>query len=70
MQEKAVWQKENTRAYQIRLTRSTGLIDAMERMAETSGIKPATYIRKALIEKLRRDGYIAEVPENTEDEDE
>ena len=63
MQEKAERKKGNTKTYQICLSKSTGLVSAMETMTERTGIRPATYLRKALIEKLQRDGYITETPE-------
>ena len=52
------WQRENTKAYQLRLTRSSGLINVLDNIEKQTGTKPATYIRQALLEKLARDGYM------------
>lgn len=57
------WQKENTHVIQLRFTKSSGIYDTLVTAARQSGVPYATYLRKALIEKLQRDGYITETPE-------
>lgn len=54
----ADWQKENTVMYRIRVTKSSGIIDAMEKMTADTGKSPNEYLREALLEKLDFDGYI------------
>ena len=53
------WKKENTVQYNVRFTSSSGIPDAMQRV-NGAGIPTKTYIREALVEKLRKDGYLAE----------
>ena len=51
------WKKENTIQYNIRFTVSSGIPEIMQKVNE-DGIPTKTYIREALIEKLKRDGYL------------
>lgn len=52
------WKNEHTKIYNIRVTDSSGIIEALERMTVETGITPPQYIKKALLEKLDADGYI------------
>lgn len=51
------WKKENTIQYNIRFTVSSGIPEIMQKVND-DGIPTKTYIREALIEKLKRDGYL------------
>ena len=53
------WQRENTQIIQLRLTKSSGLIEAINNAANDRGIPVTTYVRKAVISQLQRDGYIS-----------
>lgn len=66
----AQWKKENTKVYQVRYTLSSGIPSILEKMSAETGMKPATYIRQAVAEKLQRDGYIAEMPDDKEEPEE
>ena len=52
------WKNEHTKIYNIRVTDSSGIIEAMEKMTEETGMSAPQYIREALLEKLDRDGFI------------
>ena len=56
------WKKENTVQYNVRFTVSSGIPDVMQKVNE-DGIPTKTYIREAIIEKLKRDGYLKGVEE-------
>lgn len=63
MEEKTIsansrWKKEHTKIYNIRVTDSSGIIEAIQKMEEETGISAPQYIRQALLEKLDHDGYI------------
>lgn len=51
------WKAENTAIYRIRVTKSSGIIDAMNVALDDTGKTQAEYLRQALIEKLEREGY-------------
>ena len=53
------WKNEHTKIYNIRVTDSSGVIEAIEKMTEETGISAPQYIRQALLEKLDRDGFIS-----------
>lgn len=57
-----------TQTYTVRVRHESELELATEKAAADAGIQPGTYLRLALIEKLQRDGYIAETPEAPEEE--
>ena len=61
--------KEQTKTYTIRVYHDSELERAIEKAASDAGKQPGRYVRIAVIEKLQRDGYIAEIPENSDDED-
>ena len=52
------WKNEHTKIYNIRVTDSSGIIEALEKMTEDTGITAPQYIKTALLEKLDFDGYI------------
>ena len=57
---KAAKRKISTKTYEVRVAKSTGIYNGIEKAAKTIGIQPGTYLRMALIEKLQRDGYLQE----------
>ena len=63
MREKTEYQRSNTTLYSLRVTNHSGIPSAVNKACEKIGQKPSAYLRQALIEKLQRDGYIAETPE-------
>lgn len=60
--------KERTKTYTVRVYYDSELMTALEKAAKEAGKQPGRYLRIALIEKLQRDGYITEIPEDTEEE--
>ena len=52
------WKNEHTKIYNIRVTDTSGIIEAMEKMTAETGVSAPQYIREALLEKLDFDGYI------------
>ena len=54
------WKKENTVQILLRVTRSSGIPDALRKMQEKTGIATSEYIRKILRENLVKDGYLSE----------
>ena len=52
------WKKANTVQKNVRLTRNSGIIEALKTASEKAEVSESMYIRNALIEKLRRDGYL------------
>ena len=60
----------NTRTYTVRVYHGSALETATEKAASDAGIQPGRYLRKALVEKLTREGYIAETEEEEEEEEE
>ena len=52
------WKKANTIRINVRLTKNSGLVEALKTASEKAEISESMYIRNALIEKLRRDGYL------------
>ncbi len=64
------WSRKNTKVYQVTYTLKSGIPAIMEKMSAETGMQPATYIRQAVAEKLRRDGYVAEIPDDKEEPEE
>lgn len=52
------WKKENSVKYQLRVTRSSGIPDAIKSAIENTGITEPQFIRQAIEEKLTREGYL------------
>lgn len=60
------WQKENTIVYRIRVTKSSGIPEAMEDACTYSGKSAPEYLRYALIKQLQTDGYLTASAESAE----
>lgn len=52
------WAAQNMVKINIALTQKSGIPDALQRMQEATGEKPLDYIRRALIEQLKFDGWL------------
>jgi len=52
------WNSQHTKLYGVRVTDSSGIIEAMEKMTAETGVSATEYVREALLEKLDFDGYI------------
>lgn len=42
----------------MKIRKDSGILEAVSECEEKTGIAPSTYAQNALIEKLRRDGYL------------
>lgn len=60
---------EKTKVYTVRVYKDSPIMIAAEKAASDAGKQPGRYLRQALIEKLQRDGYIGEAPEEPEPEE-
>lgn len=59
---------ETTQTYTVRVHHGSEIEAATEKAAADAGMQPGRYLRFALIEKLQRDGYMAEQePEEPEE---
>ena len=54
------WKHENTVRYHFRLSKNTGVPDALKSMTEKTGESEMAYIRRVVIESLQRDGFMPE----------
>lgn len=52
------WRNKNTKQYAFRISLSTGIPDAIKSASEKHEVTEYAYIRLAIEEKLRRDGYL------------
>lgn len=52
------WKKENTKECRVRLTKHSPLFVALQNAITSECMTESQYIRKALTEKLIRDGYL------------
>ena len=52
------WKAENTVRYHFRLSKNTGIPDALRKMTEKTGETDIAYIRRVVTESLIRDGYL------------
>ena len=57
------WLRTTTRMYSIRIVRTDALYRALERAVNYEQMTGAQYIKTALVEKLRRDGYLTDYVE-------
>ena len=64
MQEKSLtyaqqneWRKKNMKMWQLSATLKSGIPQAMEKMNLETGEKPVDYIRRAVLNALKDDGY-------------
>ena len=56
------WKAENTIRYGLRITKQSGIPEALEKAAIAMSKQPTEIIREAIVEKLIRDGYLPESP--------
>ena len=54
------WKAENTVRYHFRLSKNTGIPDALKTACGTTGETELEYIRRVVIESLKRDGFMPE----------
>ena len=54
------WKRENTIQKNVRLAKNSGIVAALKAASEENGIAESVYIRRAIEEKLKRDGYLKE----------
>jgi len=59
----AQWRKENAKTVTVTLSNSSGIPEALQKAIEKTGDTEAGYVRKALIEKLRRNHLLPKVEE-------
>lgn len=52
------WKAENTVRYHFRLSKNTGVPDALKTMTGKTGETETQYIRRVVIDALIRDGYL------------
>jgi hypothetical protein len=52
------WKAENTVRYHFRLSKNTGVPEALQKMRETTGETELEYIRRVVTESLIRDGFV------------
>lgn len=52
------WKAENTVRYHFRISKNTGIPEALRTMTEKTGETDLAYIRRVVTESLRRDGYL------------
>ena len=53
------WKKENTVRYHLRISRKTGIPEALELMLAKTGEAESSYIKRAITAALIEDGYLA-----------
>ena len=58
------WKKENTIQKNVRLTKNSGIVEALKTASAATGVAESVYIRQAIEEKLLRDGYLQKSEEN------
>ena len=61
------WKREHTKLIQLRIGYASGIPEILEKVQIKTGLTPTRYMRKALINELKRDGYM---PENVDEQDE
>lgn len=54
----AAWRDSATSTYFLRVMNSTGVPDALKKAEAETGEPPPQYIKAALVQRLKRDGYI------------
>ena len=52
------WKAENTVRYHFRISKNTGIPDALKRMTEKRSETELEYIRRVVTESLIRDGFL------------
>lgn len=53
------WKAENTVRYHFRLSKNTGIPEALRTMTEKTGESEMQYIRRVVTESLIRDGFLS-----------
>ena len=56
------WKRENTSQILLRITKSSGIMEALRKMTEATGKTAPVYIREVVTAQLIADGYL---PENS-----
>lgn len=54
------WNEKNTVLIALRFTVRSGIPDALKRMTEQTGEKDTVYIRRILLDRLKKDGFLTE----------
>ena len=54
----ARWIKEQTTQYLLRFTNATGIPNAIQRATNATGETKAEYMKKSIIQRLQKDGFI------------
>ena len=52
--------REEGKVYTVRVRKDSKICEFTDKAAANLGIQPGTYLRIALVEKLKRDGYMLE----------
>ena len=61
------WKKENTQVIYLRVTKLSGIPEALRKMTEKTGLSASVYVRKILEESLCKDGFMPEKSEGGEE---
>ena len=54
----AAWREAATTQYNLRVMNATGIPEALKKAEEATGETPPQYIKAALVQRLKREGYI------------
>ena len=54
------WKRENTSQILLRITKSSGIMEVLRKMMESTGKTAPEYIREVVTAKLKADGYLSE----------
>lgn len=52
------WKAENTIRYHFRISKNTGIPEALQKMTEITGETDLHYIRRVVTDSLIRDGFL------------
>jgi len=64
-----LWREQATRQYLVRFMHTTGVPAAIDKAAKAKNETPVMYIKKAVVERLKKDGYLTKrVVLNSNDE--
>ena len=53
-------QQKNYKQVTMKIRRDSGIYEALQECEKKTGVAPATYAQRALVECLRRDGFLQE----------
>lgn len=59
------WKAENTIRYHFRISKNTGIPEALQKMTEKTGETDLQYIRRVVTESLIHDGFLKIKKHNT-----